>query len=154
MAHFNSGFSLTPSMPKNYEIFEHAADISVRVTGRDLQELFKNAGLAIFQISSRKQFIKDKKHTVITIKQNAKNLEELFINWLNKLLSLSVANGLIFHNIKINRLEDNSLEASCRGSGILNYKVNVEIKAAVYRELKLEKAGLGWATNVIFEISA
>jgi len=98
---------------KPYEIFDHTADIGIRVKGKDLKELFKNAGLALFQISSRKQFTKNKKHTVITIKQKAENLEELFINWLNELLSLSAAKGLIFYNIKINKLEENSLEALC-----------------------------------------
>ena len=139
-------------MPKNYEIFEHTADIGVRITGKDPKELFKNAGLAIFQISSRKQFTKDKKHTVIRIKQKAESLEELFINWLNELLSLSAANGLIFHNIKINKLEGNNLEALCTGSGISNYKVNIEIKAATYCDLKIEKIGPGWAAKVVFDV--
>jgi SHS2 domain-containing protein len=139
-------------MPKNYEIFEHTADIGVRITGKDLKELFKNAGLAIFQISSRKQFTKNKKHSVITIKQEAENLEELFVNWLNELLSLSAAKGLIFYNIKISRLEGNSLEAFCTGSDISNYKVNIEIKAATYCELKVEKIGSSWAAKVIFDV--
>jgi len=139
-------------MTKNYEIFEHTADIGVRITGKDIKDLFKNAGLAIFQISSRKQFTKDKKHTVITIKQKAKNLEELFINWLNELISLSAANGLVFHNIKVNKLEDNNLEAICTGSNILNYKVNIEIKAATYCELKIEKIGSSWVAKVIFDV--
>jgi len=139
-------------MPKNYEIFEHTADIGIRIIGKDLKELFKNAGLAVFQVSSRKQFTKNKKHTVITIRQEAKNLEELFINWLNELLSLSAVNGLIFHNIRIERLEGNKLEAFCTGSSIANYKVNIEIKAATYCELKVEKTGCGWGAKVIFDV--
>lgn len=139
-------------MPKNYEIFEHTADIGVRIIGKDLKELFKNAGLAIFQVSSRKQFTKNKKHSAITIKQKAGNLEELFINWLNELLSLSAANSLIFHNIKISRLEGNNLEALCTGSDIANYKVNIEIKAATYCELNIEKTSSGWAAKVIFDV--
>jgi SHS2 domain-containing protein len=139
-------------MPKNYEIFEHTADIGVRITGRDLKELFKNAGLAIFQISSRKQFTKNKKHTEITIKQKAGSLEELFINWLNELLSLSAAEGLILHNIKIDKLEDNNLEASCIGSDISNYKVNIEIKAATYCDLKIERLDSAWAAKVVLDV--
>jgi SHS2 domain-containing protein len=152
MAHFNLGLSSTPSMPKNYEIFEHTADIGMRITGKDLKELFKNAGLAIFQISSRKQFTKDKTHTLIRIKQKAGNLEELFVNWLNELLSLSAARSLIFHDIKITKLEDNEIEASCTGSNNLNYKVNIEIKAATYCDLKVEKLDSGWAAKVVLDV--
>ena len=137
---------------KPYEIFDHTADIGIRVKGKDLKELFKNAGLALFQISSRKQFTKNKKHTVITIKQKAENLEELFINWLNELLSLSAAKGLIFYNIKINKLEENSLEALCMASDIGNYKVHTEIKAATYHELKIEEIKEGWQVEVILDV--
>ncbi|MBN2830854.1 MAG: archease [Candidatus Omnitrophica bacterium] len=134
---------------KKYEIFEHTADIGLRIKGNDLKELFKNAGLAIFQISSRKQFTKNKKHTVVTVSHKAPNIEDLFINWLNELLSLSSAKGIIFHNIKIKRLDKNSLEADCSGSDVGNYKINIEIKAATYHQLKIEESKEGWQAEVI-----
>ncbi|MDO8662231.1 MAG: archease [Candidatus Omnitrophota bacterium] len=137
---------------KSYEIFEHTADIGVRVKGKDLQDLFKNAGLAIFQISSRKQFTRNKAHADIPIKLSANNLEELFVNWLNELLSLSSAKGLIFHNIKINKLEDNALEALAIGSDINNYKVNTEIKAATFHELKITQNEADWQAEVILDV--
>ena len=139
-------------MPKNYEIFEHTADIGVRITGKDLKELFSNAGLAIFQISSRKQFAKDKKLHLVKIKQKAENLEELFVNWLNELLSISAVKGLIFYDIKIVKFEGNSLEAICRGNNILNYKVNIEIKAATHCDLRLEETASGWVGRVILDV--
>ena len=137
---------------KNYEVFEHTADIGIRVKGKDLKELFRNAGLAVFQISSRKQFTRNKTHTNISIKQKAANLEELFINWLNELLSLSSAKGLIFHGIKINKLEGNSIEAVAAGSDIANYKVNTEIKAATFHELKITQNEAGWQAEVILDV--
>lgn len=137
---------------KPYEIFEHTADIGVRVHGKDLKELFKNAGLSLFQISSRKQFTKNKKHTTINIKQKAGSIEELFVNWLNELLSLSSAKGLIFHNIKIGNLDKNNLEADCTGGGIENYKVNMEIKAATYHQLKIEESKKGWQAEVVLDV--
>lgn len=137
---------------KPYEIFEHTADIGVRVRGKDLQDLFRNAGLAVFQISSRRQFTKNKAHTDIPIKLSADNLEELFVAWLNELLSLSSAKGLIFHNIKFNKLEDNALEALAIGSDINNYKVNTEIKAATFHQLKLAQDASGWQAEVILDV--
>ncbi|MFA7303028.1 MAG: archease [Methanoregula sp.] len=137
---------------KNYEVFEHTADIGLRITGRDLKDLFVNAGLAIFQISSQKQFTRSKDHTEIKIKLKADNPEELFINWLNELLSLSSAKGLIFHRIKIKVIEDNFLEAIAVGSDIANYKVNTEIKAATYHELKLKQNETGWLAEVILDV--
>ena len=136
----------------NYEVFEHTADIGVRIKGKDLESLFKNAGLALFQISSRKQFTKDKTHTSIKVKLGSDNLESLFIDWLNELLSLSAAKGLIFHNIKVNRLEDNFIEAIAVGSNINNYKINTEIKAATYHQLKVARKTAGWEAEVILDV--
>jgi len=137
---------------KNYEVFEHTADIGVRITGKDLKGLFINAGLAIFEISSQKQFTRSKAHSEISIKQKANNLEELFINWLNELLSLSSAKGLIFHRIKIKNIEVNSLEAVAVGSDIANYKVNTEIKAATFHQFKLKQNESGWVAEVILDV--
>lgn len=139
-------------MPKNYEIFEHTADIGIRVKGKDLKELFKNAGMSVFEISSRRQFTKNKEHTGIIINQKASTLGDLFVNWLNELISVSSSRGLIFHNIKIIRLQDNALEALCTGSSIQNYKVNIEIKAATYHRLTIEEDGDGWKAEVILDV--
>jgi SHS2 domain-containing protein len=137
---------------QNYEVFEHTADIGLRIKGRDLKELFEKAGLAIFQISSRKQYVRDKTHTDFIIKQKSDNLEELFVNWLNELLSISAVKGVIFHNIKVKSLENNSLEAKITGSSVENYRVNTEIKAATYHQLKIEQQDKEWVAEVILDV--
>lgn len=136
----------------DYELIEHTADICVRVKGRDLKDLFKKSGLLIFQISSQKREAKYKKQYKLSIILKADNLEELFINWLNELLSLSSAKGLIFEDFKINKIDKSSLEAAAMGSDIRNYKVNTEIKAATYHELKLQEVKSGWQAEVIFDV--
>ncbi|MEK6727949.1 MAG: archease [Candidatus Omnitrophota bacterium] len=137
---------------KTFEILEHTADLKVRVRGNGLDDLFKNAGLAIFQISAERQITKDKKKHKFSISQNAQNLEELFVNWLNELLSLSAAKEVIFEDIKINKLNEKELEAAAAGSDIINFKVNTEIKAATYHELKIEKIDYRWQAEVIFDV--
>lgn len=146
MAHQNN------PLVKNFEILEHTADLKVRVRGSGPDDLFKNAGLAIFQISAEKQSIRDKNKHKISIKQSAQNIEELFINWLNELLSLSAVKGVIFEDIKINKLNEKELEAVAVGSDIRNYKVNTEIKAATYHELRVSKANSGWEAEIIFDV--
>ena len=146
MAHQNN-----PSV-KTFEILEHTADLKVRVRGNGLGELFKNAGLAIFQIAAERQIIKDKKKHRFSISQDAKNTEELFVNWLNELLSLSAAKEVIFEDITINKLNEKELKAEAVGSAIKNYKVNTEIKAATYHGLKIEKIDYRWQAEVIFDV--
>jgi len=136
----------------NYEILEHTADIRVKIKGKNLKDLFRNAGLAIFQISTQKLATTDDKIKNLSIKQKADNLDELFINWLNELLSLSAVKGLIFEDLKIGKINANSIEAVVSGSDIKNYKVNTEIKAATYHELKIEKSKSAWQAEVIIDV--
>lgn len=137
---------------KTYELIEHTADIGIRVKGGSLKELFRNAGLAIFQISADKREINNKKLHKLSIVQKADNLEELFINWLNELLSLSAVKELIFEDFKIKKINEFGLEATAAGSDMDNYKVNTEIKAATYHQLKIEKKLTGWQAEVILDV--
>jgi SHS2 domain-containing protein len=137
---------------KTYELIEHTADIGIRVKGSDLKELFRNAAAAMFDIIAEKKEPEIKKQAEIKIKQKADNLEELFVNWLNELLSLSATKELIFSGFQINKVDKNTLQAVAMGEDIKNYKVNTEIKAATYHELKLEKSSGGWQAEVIFDV--
>ena len=139
-------------MPKNYEIFEHTAEIGIRIKGKDVKELVEKAGLSIFEVSSRRQFTKDKTHINLTVRQRAENLESLFINWLNELISLSAAESLIFHKIDVKKIDEGSLGAVVTGSSTNNYKVNIEIKAATYHGLKILHNNDGYIAEVILDV--
>ena len=136
----------------NYELIEHTADVGVRVRGRDLKELFKLAGLAMFDIVAEEISKRPTKKEELEIKLKADNLEELFINWLNELLSLSATKELIFLRFKIKKVDKNNLEAVAIGNDFKNYKVNTEIKAATYHDLKIEKDGKGYQVEIIFDV--
>ncbi len=140
---------------KNYELIEHTADIGIRVRGSDLKGLFKNAALSMFDIiAERKPCIRYQVSGIkeIIIRQRADDLEELFINWLNELLSLSAIKEKIFCDFSFKSLDERNLEAEVFGCDIKDYKVNVEIKAATYHELKLEESKSGWQAEVIFDV--
>ena len=92
---------------KNYELIEHTADIGIRVKGNDLKDLFKNAASAMFDIMAEKKEPKAAKQAKIKIEQKAENLEELFVNWLNELLSLSATKELIFSGFQMNKIDKN-----------------------------------------------
>ena len=139
-------------MPKPYELLEHTADIAIRVTGRDLKDIFCKTAAAIFDIMADQKDVAGSPPESIEIKQSAGDLQELFINWLNELLSLSAANEVIFYDFKIDRLDENNIMSTVIGRSMKDYKVNIEIKAATYHQLKIEKAGPGWQAEVIFDV--
>ncbi len=117
----------------------------------DLKGLFIKSALAMFDIIAEKRSVKTKPQK-IKIEQNADDLEELFVNWLNELLSLSAVKDLIFYDFQINKIDKNLLQAVAFGRSIQDYKVNVEIKAATYHELTIENNKKGWQAQVIFDV--
>jgi len=137
---------------KNYEILEHTADIGIRVKGKNLAGLFRNAGLAVFDIIAERQPGKNTRQKTIPIRQTADNVEELFINWLNELLSLSATKELIFTDFHMDQLDERNLQARALGEDFKRYRLNVEIKAATYHELKMKQASSGWQAEVILDV--
>jgi len=138
-----------------YEFFEHTADIGIKVKAKTLKELFQNAALAMFDIIAHKlpttQHLSPKSKTYI-IKQEADTLDELLINWLNELLSLSATKDLIFFDVRIHKLNDKNLQATVAASPVENYELNTEIKAATYHGLKLKRNKSDWQAEVIFDV--
>ncbi len=139
-------------MAKNfYEILEHTADICIRVKAEDLKGLFSKSALAMFDIIAEEKSTKIKPQK-IEIKVSADDLEELFVNWLNELLSLSAVKDLIFYDFQINKLDKNLIQAVVFGRNIEDYKLNVEIKAATYHELRIQENEAEWQAQVIFDV--
>ena len=141
-----------PQVAKNYELIEHTADIGIRVKGRELADVFKNAALALFDIVAEKKAAAKPRWKSIRIEQTADSLEELLINWLNELLSLSQTREVIFTDFKIEKLTPSLISAQATACPITDYRVNVEIKAATYHQLKIEKAGALWQAEVIVDV--
>ncbi|MDD5561623.1 MAG: archease [Candidatus Omnitrophica bacterium] len=135
-----------------YRFIEHTADIGIRVKSFSLAGLFKNAGLAITDISFQKQTSQyPGKHNIV-IRQKAANVEELFINWLNELLSVSAVESLVFEDIQVTQINENYVDAVAVGRDMRDYKLNTEIKAATYHQLKVKKTGLIWQAEVILDV--
>ncbi len=140
---------------KKYELIEHTADIGIRVKGGDLKKLFKNAASAMFDIMAEKKPTaksQELRANSFIVEQKAENLEELLINWLNELLSLSATKGIIFNEFIMDKLDKSNLKAKVSGCDIKNYKINTEIKAATYHALKIEEKNSNWQTEVIFDV--
>ena len=141
-----------PDIAKDYELLEHTADIRIRVKGASLAGLFENSALAVFDIIAEKQQLRDPRRHSLKINQKAENIEELFVNWLNELLSLSQARGVIFTGFRIAKLTPVSITAEATGYDMKAYRVNTEVKAATYHQLEIKKTPRGWQAEVVLDV--
>jgi len=137
---------------KFYEILEHTADVRIRVEAKDLKTLFSRSAKAMFDIIAEHKPGSSGKQRELTVVQEATSLEELFINWLNELLSLASADQMIFSDFRISRIDESRLEAKVSGETSADYKMNTEIKAATYHQLQIIKTQRGLKAEVIFDV--
>ncbi len=81
-------------MEKEFEFIDHTADIGVIAYGADIKQVFANAARGLFSIITELDTVADKESRNIEI--TAPDLEALLVNWLNELIYLFEAKGILF----------------------------------------------------------
>jgi SHS2 domain-containing protein len=133
---------------KKFENLEHTADLAILAYGKDLPELFCNIAYGMFSNMAGIDTIKSE--ITHTIRLKAENLRDLLIDWLNELLYLHDINQEVYCQFKIINLSEKEIEAEVSGQKTSDIKI--EIKAATYHDLKIEKKKKFWQAQVIFDI--
>jgi len=138
----------------DFEFIEHTADVGVRVQGASAEELFENAARVLFRLMVDYEPKPEIEERVVV---EAEDCEELLVTWLNELISLFFAYKFLpaEYSIEIeDKLEQKVLKTCLRGDNFNPYKnkIKMEIKAATYHDLKVEKVDSGWVAEVIFDV--
>lgn len=123
-----------------YKYLEHTADAKFQAYGKDLEEGFVNAALAMFNIL----FEPEKVSPVIRkeIKIKAKKKESLLYDFLEELLFLLDSEGFILNkveNLKITKNEKYSLECVIYGDMHDDYDVKGNIKSITYNDMFIKE---------------
>lgn len=137
---------------KKYEIFDHTSDIGVRVNAPNLQQLFVNAAVALFDIMS--DLRKVRKRSRIPIKVTAADTDLLLREWLGELLFVSFQRHMLFKSFLIRRLENGTLEADAFGE-LINpevHNIRTEVKAVTYYQLSIKREGKNYIAQFILDV--
>ena len=135
-----------------YEIFEHTADLGLRIRAADLPTLFADAGRGLFaMVVENPDSIEPAESRDFRIAGS--DLTYLLFDWLNELLYLCDTEQLVCSQFEV-RLDEQGLTATARGERIDpgRHHLTHEIKAITYHELKVEREGTGWLAEVIVDI--
>ncbi len=125
-----------------YETFEHTADIGIRGIGESFPEAFTEAARCVFSImadlsADPSSFSNE---INVTIESRAYNLEELFIDFINRLIYESAINKCIFTGFEIVSFSDTAIIMNVSGEKIKTSNKHIlksEIKAATFCQLKV-----------------
>ena len=125
---------------KKYDIVEHTADIGIKAYGKNLSECFENAAVGMFDIISDTKRIKPVGEYEISL--NSDTIEELLVDWLSKLLTISDINNVLFGKFDVSINEEKcELNAKVYGENFDSeqHTVGKEIKAVTYHILEVNK---------------
>jgi len=141
---------------KKYRFLEDIAlaDIAYEAYGKDLNEVFENSALAIFELSADVKTIDPKKKLEIRLKHE--KLDNLLYDFLSEILFLKDSKYMVFRNVKVQIKEGkkNQLKATLEGDTINSEKQLLEndIKAITMHMFELKKAGNGYKARIIVDI--
>jgi SHS2 domain-containing protein len=135
-----------------YELFEHTADLGLRVRAADLGGLLAEAGRGFFSM------IVDNLDEVapaeaVTLRVDGRDPAHLLVDWLHELLVVFETRGLVLSRFEV-RVSDAGLEAECRGEALDpdRHRLHHEVKAITYHGLTVERVDEGWVAEVIVDI--
>jgi len=139
----------------SYRFLEHISDAYIAASGRNLEEAFAAAALAMSDILTDPAKVRPLKSVAVEVV--ADDLEALLYKWLERLLVMFEVDGMIFskHGIKI-EMHDGGyvLRANVEGEKFdpAIHPAEVAIKAVTYHGMKITR-GMGVSeVRVLFDI--
>jgi|YelNatPaOPRAMG01_1025707.scaffolds.fasta_scaffold00014_83 SHS2 domain-containing protein len=144
-----------PKADRFFEVLDHTADVGIRVWGKTKEELFENAGRAMFCLLLRNpERVQPRFRRCITVRANA--LDELMVNWLSELNFNFCTENEVYREFRVRDLTDQFLRAEACGETFNPdvHEAQLEIKAVTFHDIHVgpRQDGDGWEARVIFDI--
>ena len=135
-----------------YELFEHTADVGLRVQAGSFEELLVDAGRGLFSL-------------IVTNLEDVHNVHQrnyrihrdeddfLLFDWLSELLFTFESERLLLAHFQL-ELQPTSLVATCSGEGVDfdRHIMDHEVKAITYHRLAVEQNDGQWIAEVVVDI--
>jgi len=137
-----------------YEIFDHTADLGLRIRADGLAELFAESARALFSVIVA-NFERVRPLERLTFALEAQRRDELLRDWLGELLYVFHTRRLVFSQFAVNLGDgDVRLRATAEGEPIdpARHEIDTEIKAITYHGLQVARRGNGWLAEVILDV--
>jgi len=135
-----------------FELFEHTADLGLRVQADSLEALFIDAARGLLaMLVANPEAVRPLQAKTIAL--TADEPSYLLFDWLSELLYAFETEKLLFCEFDL-QIHENQLTATCRGEPMdpNRHDMDHEVKAITYHGLKLEQNGNEWSAEIIVDI--
>ena len=135
-----------------YDVFEHTADLGLRVVAPDLDTLFAEAGRGLFSMIVEN--LDDVRPTqALKLHIEGQDTPYLLFDWLNELLYKFDCEHWLLSHFDV-RVTATGLDAEARGEllDVSRHRLDHEVKAITYHGLQVVESDDGWMAEVIVDI--
>ena len=135
----------------DFEIFEHTADIGLRLARPTLAGLYRDATFAFFQIIAPGTEFRPVVQRLIKV--HGDDAEQLLVNWLSELNVIYQTEQFAPAKIDVS-IKIDVLEATVWG-GIVDpqkHNIEIEIKAVTYHKIYVKREADLWRAQIILDI--
>jgi SHS2 domain-containing protein len=138
-----------------FEVFEHTADLGIRIQANSLNELFCDAGRGLIAQLANLSTIRPVQLKQVTLQSDS--LEYLLFDWLSELLYAFEESRLLLAEFEVVVTEvagEFQISATCRGevADAARHELDHEVKAITYHGLFVRQSGDEWEAEVIVDI--
>ena len=135
-----------------YRYIDHTSDLGMEIFGKELPELFANAGFAMFDNIVDLSLVEKTETRTISLK--SQNLQDLFMDWLRELLFIFATEYFVVKKVTKVDVKDNVLTAELGGEKFdkSRHRIKIEIKTPTYHMYKIDKTEKGYKATVIFDV--
>jgi len=139
--YFNSLKAEIHKKSMSYKYLEHSTDAFIEVRAKNLEEAFSVAGKSVVETiidSDNIQEIEEK-----NIKVKGRNLLNLLYNWLEEIVTITIADGFAIRNFSVNIKKNKEYQIISNISGekldIKKHNFKVEIKSPTFHLMEIEE---------------
>jgi SHS2 domain-containing protein len=135
-----------------YRQLPHTADLAWRLGGKDLPELFENAGRALSATLTDRRYLR--RRVTRTVRLTADDRETLLVDWLNHLLYLFDLDGFLGRDFQVESLTPEHLQARVTGESFdpVRHPERTGVKAATFHQLSIVPVEDGWEATVVLDL--
>ena len=134
-----------------YELFEHTADLGLRVRAPDLEGLFAEAARGLFAMIAEPPPIGAER--TIELEVVGERPDYLLVDWLSELLFVFESQHLLLAEFSV-ELGSAGLRGAARAEPLdpSRHRLLHEVKAITYHGLRVEPTDQGWLAEIIVDI--
>ena len=130
------------------------ADAAFEITGKNVTELFQSGADALIELTANPKTVKPKIKKEIKLENE--NVEQLFFDFLQELVFLKDAEGVVFHDAKVivekNKVYKLKATVTADRADPKKQELHNDVKAVTMHKFKVEQTKKGWKAFVIADI--